>query len=106
VTNRYTAESVKASVDPDRDRLFAPYALGRPENWSYDLRTHDLVCVGNWLPEELVRLGVNDIDRRTQQWKFNRLSRTYDVFESAAETLNEVLDGEVEQNRRPHRRWG
>ncbi len=103
---RYSAESVKASVDLDRDRLFAPYALGRPENWSYDLRTHDLVCAGNWLSEELTRLGANDVDRRTQQWKFNRLSRTYDVFESAAEALNDVLDGVVEQDRKPHRRWG
>jgi hypothetical protein len=106
-TERYTSEEVRRHVDQDRERLFAPYAVGRPPNWGCDQATRDLVAVGNWLTEELVRLGVNDIDRRTQQNYYNRWTRsTEDYFQVAADALNCVLDGKVEQNRVPHRRWG
>ena len=37
---------------------------------------------------------------------YNRLSRTYNVWALAVESLNEVLDGKVKQHRRGHRRWG
>ena len=106
MTERYTAQRVKAAVEADIDRLFAPWLVGRSENYSCDSATKNLVSLGYWLEEELQRLGVNDADRRTQGWKYNRLSRTYDVWETAAECLNDVLDDKVEQNRRPHRRWG
>jgi hypothetical protein len=103
----YTADNVRAAVDADRERLFAPYAVGRPPQWIPDQRTRDLLCVGNWLTEELRRLGVSEDDRRTQQHFYNRWSRSVeDLFELGARTLNTVLDGKVEQNRVPHRRWG
>jgi hypothetical protein len=105
--DRYTAKHVRGEVDKDRERLFAPYAEGRPKNWACDSRTKDMICIGNWLMEELVRLKVNDDDRRTQQHYFNRWCRSdHDLFDLAARTLNTVLDGKVEQNRKPHRRWG
>lgn len=103
---RYTAGSVKEAVETDIDRLFAPWMVGRSENYKVDSATKSVISLGYWLDEELTRLGVNDVDRRTQTWKYNRLSRTYDIWETAAEVMNEVLDGQVEQNRRPHRRWG
>jgi hypothetical protein len=104
---RYTAESVRAVIDPDRERLFAPYAVGRPTNWACDPRTRDLICIGYWLTEELTRLGVSDHDRRTQQHFYNRWSRSdEDLFDLAARTMNMVLDAEVQQNRVPHHRWG
>ena len=80
--------------------------VGRPPNYAADMATKRLISLGYWLNEELVKLGANEADRKTQIWKYNRMSRTYDVWETAAECLNDVLDGIVEQNRRPHRRWG
>lgn len=107
VKARYTAESVRASVDAKREELFAPYAVGRPPNWKADVQTHNMVCIGNWLTAELTAIGASDDDRRTQQWKFNRESRsTYDLWQCAADIMNEALDGKVEKNRKPHRRWG
>jgi hypothetical protein len=104
---KYTAESVRASVDANRENLFAPYAMGRSENWACDLRTKDLVCIGNWLSAELISLQLSDVDRRTQEWRYNRESRSdYDLFEAAAQIMNDTLDGKVEQNRCYHRRWG
>lgn len=104
---RYSAESVKEAVEARREELFAPYAVGRPTNWSCDTRTKDMVCIGNWLSEELTRRAANSTDRRTQQWKFNRESRSdNDLWQCAADIMNEVLDHKVEQNRKPHHRWG
>lgn len=89
------------------DRLFAPWAVGRPENWIPDPRTKDLICIGYWINEELIEIGVNEIDRRTQNSFYNRWSRSEeDLFELAAKTLNMALDGQIEQNRVPLRRWG
>jgi hypothetical protein len=106
-TSHYTAEHIRQAVDADRERLFAPYAVGRPERWTPDQRTRDLICIGHWLREELQRLGVTEDDRRTQERYYNRWSRSMeDLFALAAETLNMVLDGQVEQGRIPHRRWG
>lgn len=103
---RYDAASVMSAVEADIDRLFEPWTSGRPARWSPDPATKRLVSLGYWLDAELVRLGCSDVNRRTQAAKYNRLSRTYDVWQSAAECLNDVLDGTVEQNRVPHRRWG
>lgn len=87
--------------------MFAPYAVGRAENWACDIRTKDLVCIGNWLAAELVSLGISDVDRRTQEWRYNRESRSDpDLFEVAAQIMNDTVDGKVEQGRRYHRRWG
>jgi hypothetical protein len=104
---RYTPEFVRAEVDKDIDRLFALYAVGRSPNWMCDQATKNLVTVGNWLAEELTRLGCSDKDRIEQQQFYNRLSRSKEaVWWIAATALNQVLDGKVPQNRRPHRRWG
>ena len=104
--SRYTAEWVRLAVEQDMTRLMEPWMVGRSPNYTCDLATKHTIATGYLLERELVKLGVNDADRRTQCWKFNRLSRTYDIFETAAECLNDVLDGTVEQDRKPHRRWG
>jgi hypothetical protein len=104
---KYIPESIKAAIEADREALFAPYAIGRPDNWSCDMRTKDLICIGNWLANELTLLGISDVDRRTQQWKFNRESRSdLDLFTCAADIMNEAVEGKIEQNRIYHRRWG
>jgi len=103
---RYTAQAIRAAVEADLDRLFAPWLVGRSETYAADPGTKNLISLGYWLTEELEKVCANDADRRTQAWKYNRLSRTYDIWETAAECLNDVLDGNVEQNRRGHRRWG
>ncbi len=101
----YTAEQIRLAVEQDIERLFAPWMVGRQEGYTVDKATKNTIATGYWLNEQLA-LICTDVDRRTQGWKFNRLSRTYDVFEVAAEVMNEALEGNVEQNRRPHRRWG
>lgn len=106
MTDRYTMEGIRSAVESDIDRLFAPWAVGRPETWKPDPATKILIALGYWLDEELRKVVTKEEDRRTQLWKYNRLSRTYDIFESAAEIMNEALDGKVEQNRVRHRRWG
>lgn len=103
---RHTSESVKSAVIQDIDRLFAPWLVGRSERYVADSATKITVSIGYWLDEELRKISVTDEDRRTQCWKFNRLSRTYDVWEIAAECINQAIDGQVERNRKPHRRWG
>lgn len=106
MADRSTPEAVRAAVEADLDRLFAPWMVGRPPNYSPDRATKHLVSLGFWLDEELRKLGCNDADRKTQLGKYHRLSRTYDIWQVAAECLNDVLDGLVEQGRVPHRRWG
>ena len=105
-TKPYTATNVRQAVENNLDRLFAPWMVGRPDNYSPGPDTKLLVSLGYWLTEELTRIGANEADRRTQEWKYNRLSRTFDIWETAAECLNDVLEGRVEQNRVGHRRWG
>ena len=102
---RYSADDIKQIVISDIDRLFAPWKIGRSENYSVDSATKQLIALNYWLREELAKL-CNEDDSRTQQWKYNRLSRTYDIWETAAEVMNEVIEGRVEQHRFGHRRWG
>ncbi len=106
MSERYQPGAVQATVEADLDRLFAPWLVGRPPNYSVDKATKCLVSLGFWLDEELRRLGCSTTDVKTQLAKYNRLSRSYDMWEVAAECLNDVLDGVVEQGRVPHRRWG
>jgi len=102
----YDVESIKREVEADVDRLFAPWTLNRPENWKPDPATKTLVALGYWLDEELRRICESEDDRRTQLLKFNRFSRTYDVWETVVECLNDVVEHNVQQHRRGHRRWG
>ncbi len=105
-SKQYTAANVQAAVEADLDNLFAPYMVGRHEGYTPGPDTKRLVALGYWLSQELTKIAANEADRRTQEWKYNRLSRTYDIWETAAECLNDVLEGKVEQNRVGHRRWG
>lgn len=105
--SKYTSEGVHASVDADRTRLFATYTSGRPANWSCDLRTKDLVCIAAWLDEELTRIGIDDLGRRTQTSQFNRRARSEeDLWAVAAEIMNDARVDNIDRNRKPHRRWG
>lgn len=104
--DRYDPTKVRAQVEENLDRLFEPWRVGRPARWSPDPATKLLVSLGYWLDAELTRLGCCSLDVRTQLAKYNRLSRTYDIWEVAAECLNDVIDGTIEQNRVAHRRWG
>lgn len=102
---KLTAEQVRTAIEADVERLFASWMVGRPENYVVDRTTKAVVATGYWLDEQLATF-CNDADRKTQNWKFNRLSRSQDPFDAAVEVLNEALEGNVEQNRKPHRRWG
>jgi hypothetical protein len=98
VTERYTAEGVLSAITAEEERLFAPWAVGRPEGWKPSKETKDTVCIGLWLREELSKL-VGDDDRKTQEAVFYRWSRNrIDLHQLAAEILNDALDGNVEQN--------
>src|SRR5439155_1319333 len=103
--SRYTPKAVKTAVEEDIDRLFTPWALGRPEGWLPDPATKMLVSLGYWLKKELSKV-FNEIDLRTPLQRYNRKSRTFDMFQVASDVINEALEGKVEQNRKPHRRWG
>lgn len=105
----YTAEQIRAAVEADRERLFASWAVGRPEGWTCDQRTKDIVCLQYWLREELTRLlGEGDPEgRRAVEGVFYRATRgATDVFELAAEVMNDAAAGNIERNRIPHKRWG
>jgi hypothetical protein len=106
-THSYTALYVEEEVTLNLDRLFEPWTVGRPAGWSTDTRTKALVAAGYWLREELVKLGVPDEDRKTQEGYYYRRSRSEeDIYMIVTELLNEALAGTVEKNRKPHRRWG
>lgn len=100
-----TPEQVRIAVESDLARLLTPWMVGRSPTYTMDQTSKLLIGTGFWLNEQLSMI-CNDADRKTQCWKFNRLSRAYDMFEVAAEVMNEALEGNVEQNRKPHRRWG
>ena len=103
----YTASGVKESVDADREHLMGAWALGRPENWSCNQQTKDLICIGNWLDEEMRRRWLDDLGRITQTSQFNRRSRSEDdLWTLAAEIMNQVVNDKIDRQRKPHRRWG
>lgn len=103
----YTGESVKRAFEPEANRLFAPWLVGRPEGYTPDPRTKELVGLSYWLREELGRLGLNEADRKTQEGRYHRESRSQDdLFAVVARVLNEAKNGVIPQNRVPHRRWG
>lgn len=103
----YTSEKIKEAVKTHEERLFAKYAEGRSPTWSCDQRTKDVWCIGLWLDEELTRLNVGDHVRRLQTAEFNRYSRSdQDLWLLASEILNAAVEGRVDVNRTPHRRWG
>lgn len=102
---KFTSKMIRELVERDIERLFAHWLVGRSENYAVDSATKNIIAIGYWLDEQLSKI-CNDADRRTQCWKFNRMSRTYDIWETAAECINEAIEGSVEQNRVGHRRWG
>ena len=106
-TERYTSQVIRERVEADIERLFAPWTVGRSENWKPDPTTKSLIALGYWLTEELSKVCKDDDDRRTLQAKYNRLSRTYDIWESAAECMNNAVDDTIPQfNSRRCKRWG
>lgn len=103
----YDSATVRAQVEGDIDRLFAPWALGRPENWKPDPTTKLVIALGYWLDAELRSLDIDDEGRKIQLLHFNRWSRSVDdLFGLAAETMNDAVAGRIDRDRKPHRRWG
>lgn len=103
----YTGEDILACVEADRERLFASYAYGRPPGWACDQRTKDIICISLWLREELTRVGIDEQGRKTQEGEFNRYGRSDgDLFALAANVMNNAVAGDIDRNRRTHRRWG
>jgi len=107
VNKVYTVEQIKFEVDRDSERLFQSYSTNRPENWSTDTRTRQLICLGHWLHEELVKLNVDDLGRRVQELQYNRRSRSEeDLFLLVTTIMNETIDDKIDRNRVAHKRWG
>jgi hypothetical protein len=115
---RYTADLIRSLVHGQQNHYFASYSEGRPEGWSCDQQVKDAVCISVWMNEELADMVaiqfagadgvlIDDDDRRAQQAMFNRWSRSRnDLFELAAEVMNQVVDGTIIRDRVPHKRWG
>lgn len=104
---KYSADAIEAWVTGESERLFAPWAVGRPEGWKCDSRTRDIVCISFWLMEELTAIGIDNKGRVTQQAQFNRYSRSDEnLWELAAQIMNDSVDGNIDRDRKTHRRWG
>lgn len=81
--------------------------IAKPANWACDQQTRDFVCLSIWLREELTRIGIDELGRKTQEAQFNRYSRsTDDLFGLAAGIMNDAVAGEIDRDRKTHRRWG
>ena len=103
----FTAQAIREDVSRHEDRLFAPWRVGRPDNYAPDSRTKATVCLGFWMREELQKLGLSEEDRRIQENAFYRWSRSReDLFELAAEIMNDAASGNILRDRVPHHRWG
>lgn len=104
---RYTASFILGIIAAGRERLFADYARNRLENWKVDSRTQDFVCLSTWLREELTSVGIDDHGRIVQQGVFSRYSRSDDdLFELAAQVMNDAINDNIDRDRKTHRRWG
>jgi len=104
---KYNAEMIQRAVEEDMANLFNPWTLNRPENWKPDPATKAIISLGYFLDAELKCLLVEPEDRRTLLQKFNRISRSHDIWESAAECLNNVLDESIPKyESRRCKRWG
>lgn len=95
---RYTADSVRESIKPKWEGYYAKLSAGQSPTWKCDERTADLFCLAQWLMDELALIGLNDDDRRAQQRFFNRKQRaTDDIYDLAAQTMNNALDGNIDK---------
>jgi hypothetical protein len=100
-------EVLRILIEIERPRLFASYAEGRSPRWTCDQRTKDTVCLSVWLREELERLDIDELGRKVQEGEFYRYARSdEDLFELAATILNNAVTGNIDRDRRTHRRWG
>lgn len=104
---KYTNEEIRLIIAQNSERLYKDYSSRRPEGWRADQRTHDMICLGVWLNEELAQIGIDDLGRITQIWQFNRRSRSEDdLFAIVSEIMNESICDKIDRKRTPHRRWG
>lgn len=104
---KYDKESVKTDIEQKRERLLSSFVANRPQNWSCDSRTKELISISTWLREEMLLLSLDELGRKTQEGEFNRISRSVeDLYDLAANIMNDVLSDNINRNRRPHRRWG
>lgn len=104
-TSTYTPLQVRTLVEAELERLLVPWMVGRQANYTMSHATKLTVATEYWIREQLESI-CNATDLKTQVMKFHRETRTHDIFEIAAECINEALQGTVEQNRKPHRKWG
>lgn len=104
-SSTFTATQIKTLVESELERLLVPWMVGRQSNYAMSIATKHTIGTEYWLREKLTTI-CNEVDCKTQVMKFHRETRTHDIFEIAAECINEALESRVEQNRKPHRKWG
>jgi hypothetical protein len=98
--NHFTAASVRLAMVPFLDRYMAKLLVGQSPNWTCDQRTKDIFCLTQWLDEELSMRLCPSEDRIQQLWFFNRRCRAEtDLYDAAAVTINNYLDGNIDKYR-------
>jgi hypothetical protein len=105
--DKYTVTGISRIVNDQQDELFNSYIEDKPTNWSCCSRTKQQICIGEWLHRELIVLELDDIARFQQEGIFHREGRSrVDLYSLVAEIMNDTIEGKIDRNRKPMRRWG
>lgn len=103
----YTLESIKLEISLNKEKLFSIYIQDKPNNWSCCERTKEFICIGEWLKQELIELQLDDVARYQQEGIFHRESRSQDdLYSLVYQIITDTLNGNIDRNRKPLRRWG
>lgn len=95
---RYTGDSIRASISDKYEEYFAKLAIGQPPNWKCDQRTKDNFCISQWMIDECNRIGCPPEDARDLLRGFNRWARAdNDLYEAAAHFMNSYLDADIQR---------
>ena len=97
-SQRYTAESVRQSIEPMYETYFAKLALGQPPRWKCDQRTKDNFCLTQWMIDECNRIKCTPEDAHDLLRGFNRRARAEDdLYQVAANMMNSYLDNDIQR---------
>lgn len=103
----YSKEKIQREVEGRREELFELYRKDRPSTWSCCSRTEEVICLGEWLRRELINLQLDPLGRSQQEGIFHRESRSQDdLYVLVAQIMNDTVDGKIDRERKPLRRWG